>query len=206
MDGETPHIDVRSVNVNDTPALCALEYDFETDCIYTLHIDNHLIQDSNTPEASNRPALTFALLETQVDPPIYKNYREPEMSQAAVEARLAKAQGGFVALADGSVAGGITLNIERERRVVHIQDIIVGRQFRRYGIGSLLLSCAADWARNHKCWAIVLETQNINYPAIQLYLRNGLEVWSMNPNFYPPGPFGHEVAIFMGKRLTSASE
>ena len=85
--------------------------------------------------------------------------------------------------------------------MVRIEDIIVGRQFRRYGIGSLLLSCTADWARNRGCWAILLETQNINYPAIQFYLRNGLEVWSVSRNFYPPGLIEHEVAIFMGRKL-----
>jgi GNAT superfamily N-acetyltransferase len=96
----------------------------------------------------------------------------------------------------------ILLN-EGERAVARVENIIVSRHFRRYGIGSLLLSCAADWARERGCWAIVLETQNVNYPAIQFYLRNGLDVWSINQNFYPPGPNEHEVAIFMGKKLWS---
>ena len=43
--------------------------------------------------------------------------------------------------------------------------------------------------------------QNVNYPTIQFYLRNGLEVWSINQHFYPPGLVEHEVAIFMGKKL-----
>ena len=93
------------------------------------------------------------------------------------------------------------LNVEQWRSVARIEDIIVGRQFRRYGIGSLLLNCASDWARNRGCWAIVLETQNVNYPAIQFYLRNGFEAWSVHQHFYPPGPVEHEVAIFMGKKL-----
>ena len=110
-----------------------------------------------------------------------------------------------MALADGQIAGGILLRVEERRSVARVEHITVGHQYRRYGVGSLLLNCAADWARKRGCWAIVLETQNINYPAIQFYLRNGLEVWSINQHFYPPGPFAHEVAIFMGKRLSVPS-
>ncbi len=203
MDEETPHIEVRSVDVNDAPALHELDYNFETDRIYTLHVQNQLMQDDE--RADIHPVFAFELLETQVDPPIYKNLREGEETLAAVEEKLRNVEGGYVALADGKVAGAILLRVEEWRSVTLIQDIIVGHQYRRYGVGSLLLNCAADWARKRDCWAIILETQNINYPAIQFYLRNGLEMWSINQNFYPPGSSAHEVAIFMGKRLSSSN-
>ena len=119
-----------------------------------------------------------------------------------IAAQLRSVEGGYVALANGEVAGCVLLKVEDWRSVALIQELTVGRQFRRYGIGSLLLRCAADWARNQKCWAIVLETQNVNYPAIQFYLRNGLEIWSINQHFYPPGTGSHEVAIFMGKQVS----
>jgi GNAT superfamily N-acetyltransferase len=204
MDEETPHIEVRSVYVNDAPALHELDYNFETDRIYTLHVQNQLMQDDERADTIH-PVFVFELLETQVDPPIYKNLREGQETLAAVEEKLRNIEGGYVALADGKVAGAILLRVEEWRSVTLIQDIIVGHQYRRYGVGSLLLSCAADWARKRDCWAIILETQNINYPAIQFYLRNGLEVWSINQNFYPPGSSDHEVAIFMGKRLSSGN-
>jgi GNAT superfamily N-acetyltransferase len=201
MDEETPHIEVRAVDINDAPALHELDYNFETDRIYTLHVQNRLMQDNEGADAHS--VFAFELLETPVDPPIYKNLREGEETLAAVEEKLRNVEGGYVALADGKVAGAILLHVEEWRSVTLIQDIIVGHQYRRYGVGSLLLSCAADWARKRDCWAIILETQNINHQAIQFYLRNGLEVWSINQNFYPPGPSAHEVAVFMGKRLSS---
>ena len=195
------HIEVRAVDVNDAPALHQLDYNFETDRIYTLCVQNHLLQDGAPVDA--RSSFAFELKETQVDPPIYKNLREGAETQAAIEEKLRHVEGGYVALTDGEVAGAILLRVEEWHSVTLIQDIMVGHQYRRYGVGSLLLRCAADWARKRGCWAIVLETQNINYPAIQFYLRNGLEVWSINQNFYPPGSSAHEVAIFMGKRLSS---
>ena len=208
MDEDTPRIEVHASHVDDAPAIYNLDYNFETDRIYTLHVREKLLHMPGENESSERgrAALTFELLETQVDPPIYKNYFADNVTVEDVEARLRKAEGGYVALAGGKVAGVVILRVEEWRSIVRIEDLIVGRQYRRYGIGSLLLNCASDWARERDCWAIMLETQNINYPAIQFYLRNGLEVWSINRNFYPPGPISHEVAILMGKRLSSNAE
>jgi GNAT superfamily N-acetyltransferase len=201
MNGTLPTIDVRSVAITDAPALHKLDYSFETDQIYTMRVSGILSQNEDAVYSPDKPALSFELWETPVDPPIYKSYRKYDHTQEEVENRLSSVDGGYIALADGQVAGVVLLNLEEWRSVTRIEDIIVGRQFRRYGIGSLLLNCASDWARKRSCWAIVLETQNVNYPAIQFYLRNGLEVWSIYQHFYPPGSVDHEIAIFMGKRL-----
>lgn len=206
MDAESPHIDVRAVLLEDAQALHELDYSFETDRIYTLIVRGRLTPTTDAGSTIlTKRALSFELVETPVDPPLYKSYREFKGTLADVEVRLSAVEGGYVALAGGQVAGVILLNVEKWRSLTRIEDIIVGRQFRRYGIGSLLLNCASDWARKHGCWAILLETQNVNYPAIQFYLRNGLEVWSINQQYYPPGPIDHEIAIFMGKKLRSTS-
>ncbi len=203
-----PRIEVRALRVEDAPALFDLGYDFETDRIYTLRIRECLLngQREGGNEATDRTALSFELVETPIDPPLYKNYFEGHTSVEEIEERVRQAKGGYVALADGAVAGGVLLDIEKWRSVVQIQEINIGRHYRRYGIGSLLLKCASDWARERDCWAITLETQNTNYPAIQFYLRNGLEVWGIHRHFYPPGPFAHEIAIVMGKHLSSQCE
>jgi GNAT superfamily N-acetyltransferase len=201
MDGTLPAIDVRSVAITDALSLHQLDYSFETDRIYTLRVNGKLAQNDDVSKTLEKPALAFELWETPVDPPLYKSFREYEHKLEEVKTRLSSVEGGYVALAGGQIAGAVLLNVEQWRSVARIEDIIVGRQFRRYGIGSLLLNCASDWARNRGCWAIVLETQNVNYPAIQFYLRNGLDVWSVHQHFYPPGPVEHEVAVFMGKKL-----
>lgn len=190
--------EVRAVALSDAQAIHEIDYSFETDRIYALHVLDRMITSETTKHSSS---LSFELRETQLDRPLYKDYREFSDSSADVERTLQSVDGGYIALTDGLVAGAILLNVEHWRSVASIEHILVGRQFRRYGIGSLLLNCADDWARKHGCWAIVLETQNVNYPAIQFYLRNGLEVWSIGHHFYPPGPVEHEVAVFMGKKL-----
>lgn len=203
MDEEVPQIDVRAVRKSDAKALHKLDYSFETDRIYTLRVRGLLAEGDSDTKKLSKPTLAFELLETPVDPPLYKSYREFQRTLADVETKLSNVEGGYTALANGQVAGVILLNVEKERSITLVENLIVGRQFRRYGIGSLLLNCAFDWARKHACWAILLEIQNVNYPAIRFYLRNGLEVWSIHQHFYPPGPDEHEVAIFMGKKLWS---
>lgn len=209
MDEETPHIEVRAVQVNDAPAIYNLDYNFETDRIYTLQVQESLLRSygENGGNEQVPSTLSFKLVETPVDPPIYKNFfADNNVTVEDVEARLSEAEGGYVALADGQIAAVILLHVEEWRSVVRIDELLVGRQYRRYGVGSLLLNCASDWARERNCWAIVLETQNNNFPALQFYLRNGLEIWGINRNFYPPGPTSHEVAILMGKQLSSTPE
>lgn len=201
MDGAAPHIGVRAVHVNDAQSLHELDNSFETDRIYSLRVHGQAGQGDGDPSMADKPVWAFELVETTVEPSLYKDYCKYQNSLEDVEAKLGKIDGGYVAFADDQVAGVVLLNVEEWRQVARIEDLIVGRQFRRYGIGSLLLNCASDWARKQGCWAILLETQNVNYPAIQFYLRNGLEVWSIHRHFYPPGPVEHEVAVFMGKKL-----
>src|SRR2546430_14526655 len=86
-------------SINDAPALYQLDYSFETDRIYTLRVKNRLLPDKNgtgaAPEAE-KLVFTFELLETAVDPPIYKNYWENENTLEDVEAALHKIEGGYV--------------------------------------------------------------------------------------------------------------
>ncbi|MBO0794202.1 MAG: GNAT family N-acetyltransferase [Ktedonobacteraceae bacterium] len=204
MDEDTPRIEVRAVHLNDAPAIHRLDYNFETDRVYTLRVKERLAPA--TCPGNGEAVFSFELLETAVDRPIYKDYFAEMNDVEEIKERLRSAEGGYVALANGEVAGAILLKVDEWRSVVQIQDLIVGHQYRRYGVGTLLLNCATDWARERNCWAIVLETQNTNYPAIQFYLRNGLEIWSINRHFYPPGASAHEIAIFMGKRLSPNSQ
>src|SRR2546423_12581414 len=76
MDEDTPHIEVRAVQINDAPAIYNLDYNFETDRIYTLHVQERLLRSHSENEGSEQgqSALSFKLVETPVDPPVYKNF------------------------------------------------------------------------------------------------------------------------------------
>lgn len=203
-DSASPDLTVRALQFSDAEALYNLDYSYETDYIYTLRRRGRLLRVGDEAEAGREDeplSFAFELVETPVDPPFYKDYRSDGITLAIVQERVEQADGGYVALVDNEVAGGVLLHLESWRSLTHIQDFIVGRQFRRYGIGSLLLRCAADWARNQGCHALLLETSGINYPTIQFYLHNGFEIWSISQHFYFPGPAEHEAALFLGKKL-----
>lgn len=201
----SPDIALRALEGTDARALYNLDYSFETDRIYTLTAHGALLRPfgSADPELeATRLSFGFELAETPVDPPLYKDYREDDLSIESLQQRIQQADGGYLALVDNEVAGYALLHLESWRSVARIRAFLVGRQFRRYGIGSLLLRCAADWGRNQNCQAVLFETRSINYPAIQFFLHNEFEVWSISQHFYPPGgPAEYEAAIFLGKKV-----
>src|SRR5437588_12775697 len=100
MDAVSPHIDVRAVLLEDAQALHELDYSFETDRIYTLNVRGRLTPTTEVDSLSlPRQTLSFELLETSVDPPLYKSFREFERTLADAEACLQNVEGGYVALA-----------------------------------------------------------------------------------------------------------
>ena len=105
MDGEAPHIDIRAVHLSDATQLHKLDDSFETDRIYTLRVVGRLAHEDTCSTVPGRPALAFELLETPVDPPLYRSYRTFESTVAGVEAKLNSVEGGYIVLADGQVAG-----------------------------------------------------------------------------------------------------
>ena len=225
MDERTPHIDVRAVQVSDAPILHGLDNDFETDRIYVLRVQDHLLPGAGMRPVANsastseekehakakepkEPVASFALelVETPVDPPLYRNLHEHKGALAEIQMLVRKEDSGFTALVDGKVVGAIFMSIDEDRSVARIQKLIIGRQYRRYKVGSLLVRCASDWGRKQKCWALLVEAQSTNFPEVQFYLRNGLEIWSICSHFYPPGAADHDVALFLGKYLLTHPE
>src|SRR5258708_4375776 len=99
MDGDTSHIDVPAVQLSDVTAMHILDYSFETDRIYTLRVRGRLAQTDADSSIPGRPVLAFELLETSIDPPLYKSFQEFEGSLADVEAKLRCALGVYIALA-----------------------------------------------------------------------------------------------------------
>ncbi len=78
---------------------------------------------------------------------------------------------------------GLDMLADREDPCI-IWDLRVHPDFRRSGIGNRLFTRAADWAREHGCSELIVETQNINVPACRFYARQGCQLGAINRHAY----------------------
>ncbi|KAB8277104.1 acyl-CoA N-acyltransferase [Aspergillus minisclerotigenes] len=88
-----------------------------------------------------------------------------------------------------------------------ITDIEISPLYRRQGIGRNLIRFAerlgvARWPVRH----VWLEVSNVNYPAIQSYLRMGFKIAGLDVSLYVGTPAEGELAIFMWKEASGTAE
>ena len=77
-----------------------------------------------------------------------------------------------------------------------IMNIVVKKDFRNNGIGSLLLDNLLKYAKKNNILSIMLEVNEKNTPAILLYKKYGFEQISVRKNYY-----NDDDAIIMNKIL-----
>lgn len=102
----------------------------------------------------------------------------------------------FSALSDGKAVGycGMWQVLDEG----HITNIAVHPEFRRSGIGSLLLNKLLEEARLRSIKALTLEVRKSNDSAKALYRKYGFEEGGSRKAYYADN---HEDAIIMWKRL-----
>lgn len=88
-----------------------------------------------------------------------------------------------------------------------ITDIEISPLYRRQGIGRNLIRFAealgsARWPVRH----VWLEVSNVNYPAIQSYLKMGFEIAGLDVSLYVGTQAEGEFAIFMWKDVSGSAE
>jgi ribosomal protein S18 acetylase RimI-like enzyme len=143
-----------------------------------------------------RSELGFWLDEERVSPPVHKTYSDPspELSD-----RL------LVATAGAEVVGYGELRFNSWNDRAEIEGLTVSGNFRGQGVGRLLIQALDERAhqeRSARC--LWLETQNINYPAVQFYRRLGFGLCGLDETLYRPGLPGMvpgEVAIYFSRDL-----
>src|SRR5215216_72689 len=133
----------------------------------------------------------FRLDEEPADPPRTKTYA------VALEDL---GEGLVVAEDDGGLVGFGEVVLEAWNRRATIVHLYVSPSSRGTGVGTALLEALDSHARAGGARCLWLETQNINYPAIQFYRRSGFRLCGLDDTLYDPeldpttGP--DEVALF----------
>lgn len=92
--------------------------------------------------------------------------------------------------------------LEGHSDVAVLWDIRVRPERRGQGIGTALLSAAANWARLRGCTLLKIETQNVNVPACRFYLSQGCKLGVIHRHAYAGQPHvAHETMLIWYLRL-----
>jgi GNAT superfamily N-acetyltransferase len=160
-----------------------LDFSFTTDRIY------RVVRDE----------LSFRLIDEKIDPPLHKDYG----SVAGKEHRLPEMDCVLVAEREGELVGLATAEYEAWSRRLAVRHLLVAAGHRRSGIGRALLDHLEAFARSTGARCLWLDTQNINYPAIQFYRRVGFRLCGLDESFCDPaGTDQNEVALFFAREVT----
>lgn len=178
-------ISIREIDwLHDGKSIVKLDASFTTDKIYRV----------NTGENS------FELIEHKLDSPLAKTYRLDTMKQLVAEASLA-----IIAEINNEIAAIMTVKYEAWNRRAWLTHLYVGRDFKNRGIGTTLINEAIKFARKHKARCLWLETQNVNFPAIQFYRKIGFKLCGFDASLYDPRVAPGETALFFEYTLVSTT-
>ncbi len=82
----------------------------------------------------------------------------------------------FAAVLDDEQVGWVELGYDRWNNRMRVWEFLVQEEFRRKGIGTMLMKHAVKVAKEKGARMLVLETQSCDVPAIDFYLEFGFEL------------------------------
>lgn len=147
--------------------------------------------DTGTVYRVDASDLSFVLSEQRVDPPLHKQYPQPDVSAGEIRwdlVLLASSHEVTVGMAATTFSGW-------NRRQV-LDELHVAQEWRRQGVARRLVAAVFEEARRNRAREVWVETQNVNVPAIHAYRRLGFRVTGLDTTLYD-GPADVEVAVFM---------
>jgi len=166
---------------DDLALLAGLDTSFVTERIYRV----------------TRSELGFALADDRVEPPLRKDY-----GPIIADPRLRELSFSVLAERDGRLAGFAGLDYAAWNRRAVVRHLYVAPEYRRRGVGGALVAQLDASARSAGARCLWLETQNVNYPAVQFYLRAGFRLCGFDESFYAPATVAPpETALFFVRDL-----
>jgi ribosomal protein S18 acetylase RimI-like enzyme len=124
--------------------------------------------------------------------PLTKSYPLPDSDPGA---------GSFVVEVDGEIAGFAQVEPPAWNGRAAVPHLYVSARQRDRGLGGELVEALAAHARAAGARCLWLETQNVNYPAVQFYLATGFYLCGLDESFYDPTENPGEFALFFSRPL-----
>lgn len=140
----------------------------------------------------------FILHETTVAPPLRKVYDlTADVDQFPTSDYV------LIAEWDTQVAGVAALSHDVADHRALLKHLYIGSPFRRQGIGRALIDAMVERARQWQARYLWLETQDVNYDAIQFYQRVGFQWCGLDLSLDEhDGSATDETAVFYMLSLT----
>jgi len=130
------------------------------------------------------------------DETLNKNYRGKLFEDHVEEPRV------FAAHVGNEEVGWIEFGYDRWNNRMRVWEFLVAEDFRKQGIGTLLMNHAILIARQKGARMLVLETQTNNATAIDFYLKFGFDLIGLDTAAYSNDDIAkREVRLEMGMKL-----
>jgi ribosomal protein S18 acetylase RimI-like enzyme len=157
---------VKIVELTRNDALPKLKYRYMTSSYYDLSI----CREANSRKIMLALKPFEKLLEKKDESKFFSEYIE--------EPRV------FAAELGGEQVGWIELGYHKWNSRMRVWQFLVKEEFRRRGIGTLLMKYAVKISKERGARMLVLETQTCNVPAVNFYLKKGFELIGFDTTHY----------------------
>ena len=166
---------------DDRTALCALDTSFTTERVYRVVAT----------------ATGFTLHDTTVAPPLHKVYDLTDEVE-----RFPTLDHVLIAERDAQVAGVAALSHDAADRRAILRHLYVDHVYRGQGIGRALIEAMVTRAQHDHARCLWLETQDVNYDAIQFYQHVGFQWCGLDLSLDErDGSSTDETAVFFMRLL-----
>jgi ribosomal protein S18 acetylase RimI-like enzyme len=165
-----PEIEIRPVMNSDVPSLLALDYNYSSNKVWQMELNN----------VDDEINISFR----QVNFPRTVHVEYPRPPESLVE-DWTKHAGILVALFEGKIIGYCRMVKDAFPFSMLMTDLVVNKAQRRQGIGSALVLAALEWANARpEIRRLILEMQPKNYPAINLATKLGFDFCGYTDHYY----------------------
>ncbi|MGV3616791.1 MAG: GNAT family N-acetyltransferase [Fimbriimonas sp.] len=112
----------------------------------------------------------------------------------------------LVAERNGEVVGFLAAEFAEWNRRVVLWHLYVSPTARGGGVGAALLRAVTDFALSRRAHCVWVETQDVNYPAIRFYRKQGFQFVGFDASLYDPEAMeGPETALYFSLPLDRAT-
>jgi ribosomal protein S18 acetylase RimI-like enzyme len=164
----------------DREQLCNFDASFSTEHIYSVTLSG----------------VSVGIVEEKLDAPLFKTYL------LDIEKDIREGTFSAVVEIDGVIVGfASAVYVEWNKRVV-LSGIYVLPASKGKGVGRLLVDAVIDYTKSTPARCVWVETQNVNFPAIQFYMKLGFKFCGFDATMYDDSESNlNEVAFYFCRAI-----